>query len=522
MVYAPQPKKMIIVNILDVLNKYSDAEHRLSQADIQRKLETEYDMKVDRKAVRRNLLDLILDGEYNIEYTETPRKKFNERTGEYEDNSLLTDFYIERDLDDSEIRLLLDSVIFSPHIPKSTRDRLIEKIEKLSSNYFKSGTQSIEVVNSVTSQNKSWFYNLSVLNEAITKRCKVRFTYNEYGIDRRLHPVEEATVCPYKLLAHNGHYYLVSNEPPFDNFVHYRIDRITDPVLLEKDSFPPLPTFDLNKYLHSHSSMFSGKEERIVIIADRSLLGDVFDCFGDDVRIRELDNEPRANKRAFRHRCEAPIMEFENGALEIALRSARTDFYYWALQHGDKVEVISPKELRVQIRETVEIMAGTYLRSSEDKLRKAFDESRKSGLLDLRRIDLRDAKLDVLPENLKELRLGLNMTHDYSFVRDFKGLRCLRISSKADDFSFLSEMTSLTHLFLRNTGFCDLSVIRGLTLQKLYLDERAVKNMELVYEMPFLHELVLSRDLIGAIDVERLRETNPQIVISIVSPAEHL
>lgn len=519
MVYAPQPKKMIIMNILDILNKYSDVNHKLTQSEIQRKLETEYAMQVDRKAVRRNLFDLI-EGGYGVECRKIKRNRIDSETGEHEDVGMLTDFYIEREFDDSEIKLLLDSVIFSPHIPQSTRNQLIKKIEKLSSVYFQKNTKSIEVINSVTSQNTEWFLNLEIINEAIAKRIKIRFSYNEYGIDKKLHPAEEVTVCPYRIIAHNSHYYLLSNEPPFDNFVHYRIDRITNLIPLEKETFPPLQSFDLNKYLHSHPSMFSGQEESIKIIADKSILGDIFDSFGGDVRIRELDNEPRANKRLSIHRYDVPIMEFENGPLEITLKSARTDFYHWALQYGDKVEVISPKDLRVQIRETVEIMAKTYLRNNEDKLQKALDESRKSGFLDLRRIDLRDVKIDDPPENLKELRLGLNLTHDYSFVGRFRGLRCLRINNRVDDFTFLSCMTSLTHLLLRNTGFNDLSLIKDLALKKLYLEEERVEHMELVYEMHSLEELALSRNLIASINTILLREINPQIVMSVVSPAE--
>ena len=115
--------------------------------------------------------------------------KYDAKTGRSDDNSLLTDFYIERDFDDSEIRLLLDSVIFSPHLPQSTRNDLIVKIERLSNAYFKNSTRSVEVLNSVTSQNKTWFYILSSVNDAIIGRYKLRFTYNEYGIDKQLHPV---------------------------------------------------------------------------------------------------------------------------------------------------------------------------------------------------------------------------------------------------------------------------------------------------------------------------------------------
>ena len=51
-----QPKKLLIMNILDILRKYSDEEHRLSQKDIAESLKTEYDMTADRKAIRRNIL----------------------------------------------------------------------------------------------------------------------------------------------------------------------------------------------------------------------------------------------------------------------------------------------------------------------------------------------------------------------------------------------------------------------------------------------------------------------------------
>ena len=52
------PKKLVILYILDILQKYTDEEHRLSQKEIQDILKREYEMTVDRKAVKRNLLNL--------------------------------------------------------------------------------------------------------------------------------------------------------------------------------------------------------------------------------------------------------------------------------------------------------------------------------------------------------------------------------------------------------------------------------------------------------------------------------
>lgn len=54
--HTGQPKKLLIINILDILKKYSDEDHRLSQKDIANILEREYGMSADRKAIRRNLI----------------------------------------------------------------------------------------------------------------------------------------------------------------------------------------------------------------------------------------------------------------------------------------------------------------------------------------------------------------------------------------------------------------------------------------------------------------------------------
>ena len=62
-----QPKKMIILDILDILRKHTDENHRLSQQQIQNLME-KYGMKVDRKTVRRNLSKLIEFGSYKISW----------------------------------------------------------------------------------------------------------------------------------------------------------------------------------------------------------------------------------------------------------------------------------------------------------------------------------------------------------------------------------------------------------------------------------------------------------------------
>ncbi|HHU60114.1 TPA: WYL domain-containing protein, partial [bacterium] len=143
--YTIQPKKLLIISILDILRKYTDENHRLSQKDIVDILRTDYNIEVDRKAVKRNLMYLI-DFGYEIEYSETIRMVQNSKTGELEESSILSDFYLVRDFTDAELRLLIDSLLFSKHIPYNQCMELITKLEKLSNKYFRSRVSHIHMM----------------------------------------------------------------------------------------------------------------------------------------------------------------------------------------------------------------------------------------------------------------------------------------------------------------------------------------------------------------------------------------
>lgn len=163
-----QPKKLLIMNILDILRKYSDEEHRLSQKDIAEILKTEYDMTADRKAIRRNILNLM-DCGYNIEYSESIRMVPNPKTGVPEESYLWSDFYLERDFTDGELRLLIDSLLFSKHIPYSQCKELVGKLEGLSNVYFRSRVKHIARLPEDKTDNKQLFLTIELLDEAISR-----------------------------------------------------------------------------------------------------------------------------------------------------------------------------------------------------------------------------------------------------------------------------------------------------------------------------------------------------------------
>ena len=96
-----------------------------------------------------------------------------------------TEWYFNHDFTDSELRLLIDDLLFSKYIPRSQCKELIEKLEGLSSKYFRSKVKHIQTLPKTTLNNKELFRTIEVLNEAITEQKQVEFFYEYYDISER-------------------------------------------------------------------------------------------------------------------------------------------------------------------------------------------------------------------------------------------------------------------------------------------------------------------------------------------------
>ena len=330
--YTAQPKNMLIMNILEILKKHSDEDHRLNQKEIIDLLDSEYDMKVDRKAIKRNLMNL-LDFGYELEYTETIRTN---KKGEQE--ALYSDWYLVRDFTDAELRLLIDSLLFSKHIPYSQCKELIEKLEGLSNKYFKAKVKHIRNLPEKMPNNKQIFYVIEILDEAISKGKKVEFCYNDFGVDKKLHPrmgsngnPRRYVINPYQMAATNGRYYLIANYDKYDNISHYRVDRISDIVILDepvKKQKDLSETINLPKHMAEHIYMFSGESARVSMRIEKFLVGDVIDWFGKDV--------------IFHNETETSV--------DVSVAANLKAMRYWAMQYANHVEVLRPEKLREEIK----------------------------------------------------------------------------------------------------------------------------------------------------------------------------
>lgn len=86
-----------------------------------------------------------------------------------EESYLWSDFYLEQDFTDGELRLLIDSLLFSKHIPYSQCKELVGKLEGLSNAYFRSRVKHIARLPEDKTDNKQLFLTIELLDEAISR-----------------------------------------------------------------------------------------------------------------------------------------------------------------------------------------------------------------------------------------------------------------------------------------------------------------------------------------------------------------
>lgn len=326
------PKKLLILYIYNILKKYTDENHCLSQKNIVEILKREYDMQVDRKAVRRNLDDLENAG-VDIRYTTVERTG---KSGEIEE--IKTDVYLLHDFSDCELRFMIDSMLFVKNTPHKQVENLVGRIKGLSSVHFRHTMPNTESQFSRKQENKSFFSTVDMLNEAIRDNKQISFRYNNYGTDKKLHPVQNTDsivktfiVNPYRTVITNGRYYLLGSEDNKNEIEYYQIDRITNAKILDscQHRVPEIESgFDFVKHISEHIYMFSGESERVRFRANKYILSDIIDWFGNDITFTdETENEVTVS-------------------VKVNIKAMK----YWAIQYMKYVTVLSPEPLVEEIK----------------------------------------------------------------------------------------------------------------------------------------------------------------------------
>ena len=334
-------KSLVPAYILEILRNHSSEEHPILHKEIGLMLESEYGIKMDRTAVSRNVNTLADAG-----LIETNGKG----NGCY---------YDDRALDDSELRLLIHSVICNSAIPSRQAKDLIGRLcaagGKTSGQeqrcYIDPDGHYLDLVDRwQRSDNQELFRNIEVIDEAIRENVKIKFDYYGYGTDKKLHKKETCVVSPYNIILSEQRYFLMATGERRDVMRFFRIHLIRNIEKMDLKMTPPEDTaeytFDTDLgHIDAEAPYLLKKEPQMITFrTDKGMLDEVIDRFGTDIVINTDPVEPQdiSGIHAFAVRVLHEI--------EVSFRANPAEVERWALHHLDRVEIIAPKSLRDDVR----------------------------------------------------------------------------------------------------------------------------------------------------------------------------
>ena len=484
-------KKYAPFYVLEILQKYTDAEHKLTYEEILHKLENA-NVYLERKAVARCVEELRDIGYtiHGVGERDEDGKKIKTKRG----------VWMEKEFSDENLQMLIDSVLYSKYISSTEAENLITKIRDMGSAHFQQKNKGIAKLSSVYHAHEANFFKeLGVIQQAIANDKKLSFSYGKYKVkvESGKFEIEEKDnkVSPYHLVFCNGKYYLIGYNHYENQIWHFRVDKIykakmeNEPIKPSQDT--ELKNISIGDYLLTHPNLFTGKATNIVLKVKSDQIGHVVDTFGENFTTHRSDKLTTT----------------------ISLRCNQDDAYYWALQFSGIVEVLEPQELRERLRAAAEELALRYMSGEGDRYEEALRKSDVNGDLDLTGIKLgnkcKHQKLFV-----KSLTLSDNELKDIGFVGKYDGLCSARLfNNPIVDLSPLTACERLHTVWLKNLKVKDLSALIGVKgLKYLHLEKCEDVDGSAIYQMPNL-ELIRLEGSVKNLDLEELQKRNPKLRI---------
>ncbi len=325
--YQTKPKEVALLAVLEILKEYSDSDHPLTQKAIADYLETDYGIVLERKAIGRKL-DALEEADYEL---------VRSSAGCY--------LVCPCDFEDAELRLLIDSVMASRHISARHSKDLVARLAGLSNRYFESRVKNVYAVGEWNkTESQLLFLNMELIDEAIAKKKKVRYDYNKYDIDGKLHKTHTYTVSPYQMILHNQRYYLMAYHDTWDDVSFQRLDHMTGMTILDEPA-RRLRTIkgyengiDYKTLDSARPYMYADEPQLVEFIAQSNIVDQIVDWFGRDVKMVKRPED----------------------TVKVSLRVSPNAMEHWAAQYMNYVEILSPKSLRDRVRDNILVAAEKY------------------------------------------------------------------------------------------------------------------------------------------------------------------
>ena len=322
-----QTKKIPL--IIKMLREETDDDHGLTMNQIIEKL-AEAGVEAERKSVYRDF-DVLRECGYDVV----------KRTGRPTEYALG-----QREFEYPELLLLVDAVQSSRFLTTRKSRQLLGRIKGLTSQHQAEALERhVHVERRIRTQNESVYYNVDAIQEAIASKHKVGFRYFKHDIHQnKVYRKDGATYreTPVHLVYSDGYYYLIAFNDMHDDFVRYRIDRMSHIQVLDEPATrnDRIAEFDVEAFSLQAFGMFGGDVVRVTLEFEADAIDQILDRFGTDgaLIIPQADGMGRA------------IFTVRKSAV----------FFGWLAGFGTRVRIVAPTALAREFQGFLDDIVARY------------------------------------------------------------------------------------------------------------------------------------------------------------------
>ena len=271
--------KLKLLYLKQFFEEQTDEDHPATMPDILAYL--------DSKGIHAERKSIYADLDYLEDFGMELRDDSKERNKTYR--------LLEREFEQSEIKLILDSVASSKFLSERKSMELMSKLENLVSVHQRQSLKrQIKVSGRVKSMNGSVMYNVDTIHVAIASDTTVKFKYFHYNLQKEreyTHDGKPYEVSPWTLIYDNSNYYLLAfvNE----KIRTFRVDRMAEVKqgTKERQGKEQFEAFDLVSFTKATFGMFTGDEQKVEMVFHNRMIDTVIDKFGKEIFLMPVDSE---------------------------------------------------------------------------------------------------------------------------------------------------------------------------------------------------------------------------------------
>ena len=305
-------RKIKLLKLLELLRLDSDESNPMTTSDLCGRLE-KMGIVCDRRTLSKDI-SLLNEHGYEIMSTTVGHEK-----GYYID---------DRGFSVPELKILIDAVQASSFITEKKTRELVEKLAQLGGNHRAELLKgNLVCFNTRKHTNEHIFYNVDALEQAVEQQKKVLFRYftlNERGEKVYRRDGHRYVVEPVALVFNEDNYYVITYSDRYDSTVTYRVDRMDGVAVVEEPISEKAVQLrqEMAQYTEQVFKMYGGQLEDVVLEFEDTLVGVVFDKFGENTPMMRVGEK----------KCVATVK----------VRVSPT-FWGWLFQFAGEMRVLSPQ-----------------------------------------------------------------------------------------------------------------------------------------------------------------------------------